>query len=130
MSLMSNKSKSRYILWSIVLIILSVSYVRSGLEVLKSKDRLDEIKSEVAHLEEEKNELKKEIDYKKTPEYIEEKARNELNLIRPGEKLYVVVGENIDVENKEEVLSETDLRSEDEKKEKNWYSWYRLFFNN
>jgi len=53
-------------------------------------------------MEEEKREYKNKVAYKQTDEYIEEKARNDLNLIKPGEKVYVVSKEfkEIDLESK------------------------------
>jgi TusA-related sulfurtransferase len=100
---------------------------------LQSKNRLDEINGEVAALDKEKQEIEKEIEYKKTDDYVEEKARNELNLIKPGEKVYVVV------ENESpggDVLSDISKKGNEEdveateKKQRNWYSWYKLFFDN
>ena len=75
--------------------------------------------------------------FKKTDEYIEEKARNDLNLIKPGEKVYVVKSTEDGVSGN--VLSEADVapsesketvEGAEENKDENWYSWYRLFFDN
>jgi len=127
MGLMSKMNKYKYLLGAIFFIILSVSFIKSTFDVLESEDRLDELKEEVELLEQKKSEIEKEITYKKTDEYVEEKARNELNLIKPGEKVYVVMGGESSSEN---VLSESDFNYEDDKKDSNWYSWYRLFFDN
>jgi cell division protein FtsB len=123
---MSKLNKSKYLLGSILFIFLSVSFVRSAFEVLKSKDRLDEVNTEVKELENKKAEIEEDIEYKKSDEYIEEKARDELNLIKPGEKVYVVTGGDDSSEN---VLSETDIAEEVGRERSNWYSWYRLFFD-
>lgn len=127
---MSKSSKNKYLLGTIVFIVLSVSFVSSSFEVLKSKDRLDELNQEVASLEQKKLEIQKEVEFKKTDEYIEEKARNELNLIKPGEKVYVVSGGESPEKISENVLSQSDVRNLDGSKNSNWYSWYRLFFDN
>lgn len=118
-------SKFKYLLGSTLFIFLSVSFVKSSFDVLKSKDRLDEINEEVRVLENEKTEIEKDIEYKKSDEYIEEKARNELNLIKPGEKVYVVMGGDDPSDN---VLSESDVAQKQDDKS-NWYSWYKLFFD-
>ena len=120
------KQKIKYGFISVVLIILSVTSVRSSLNILKSKRRLEEVKSEVLSLEEEKKNLEESIEYKKSNEYIEERARNDLNLIKPGEEVYVIVGE--DEEKKVKVLSEADERKETDVKDSNVYMWYKLFF--
>ena len=128
----SGGRETRYIIGAVILLIISVGFIKSSFDVLKSKERLDEINSELSSLNEEKDRIEKEIEYKQTDEYVEEKARNELNLIKPGEKVYVVVGEG----GESVVLSETDEREQeeeekiDEKKQNNWYLWYRLFFDN
>ena len=91
--LMSKTNRFKYFLGSVLFIALSVGFIKSTFDVLKSKDRLDEISREVVELEAKKAEIEKEIEYKQTSEYIEERARNDLNLIKPGEKVYVVVGQ-------------------------------------
>jgi len=128
----SGGRETKYIIGAVILLIISVVFIKSSFDVLKSKERLDEINSELSSLNEEKEKIEKEIEYKQTDEYVEEKARNELNLIKPGEKVYVVVEES----SGSVVLSETDEIEQDEKeeidkkKQKNWYLWYRLFFDN
>ena len=128
----SGGRETKYIVGAVILLIISVGFIKSSFDVLKSKERLDEINSELSSLNEEKDRIEKEIEYKQTDEYVEEKARNELNLIKPGEKVYVVVEEG----SESVVLSETDERKQDEKeeldekKQNNWYLWYRLFFDN
>ncbi len=134
---MSSNSRLKYILGIIFFTVLSVNTVKSALNVLKSKDRLDQVNEEVAMLEEEKRGIEEEIEFKKTDEYIEEKARNDLNLIKPGEKVYVVKSTEDGVSGN--VLSEADVapsesketvEGAEENKDENWYSWYRLFFDN
>ena len=133
---MSSISRLKYILGIVFFTVLSVNTIKSALNVLKSKDRLDQVKNEVAVLEEDKKKIEEEIEFKKTDEYIEEKARNDLNLIKPGEKVYVVKTTEKDTAGN--VLSETDTaasekgldKGNEEKKNENWYSWYKLFFDN
>lgn len=48
--------------------------------------------SDITALEQEKKALEESIAYKQTDAYIEEKARNELNLVKPNEELYLVPG--------------------------------------
>lgn len=44
----------------------------------------------MSELEKKKSDLENAVSYKQTETYIEEKARNDLSLIRPGEKVYVI----------------------------------------
>lgn len=128
MGIMSKVTKFKYMLGTLILFIVSISLIKSSFQVFKSKNRLDVIKREVAELEMEKEQLEQDIKYKQTEEYIEEKARNNLNLVKPGEKVYVVVGEDVKSSSSSNVLSGSDEREEKNKKDENWYSWYKLFF--
>lgn len=128
MDLMSKGSKLKYFIGSILLFILSISFIRSSFDVLKSKDRLDSVDAEVLKLEEKKSHLEKEIAFKKTDEFVEGAARNDLNLIKEGEKVYVVKWDGpVDYE-KEDVLSTSSEGVVHESSNANWYSWYQLFF--
>ena len=126
---MSNKKAFKYILVSAILLFLTFLSIRSSIVVFKSKSRLDEVEKEISNLEKEKKKLEEDIAYKKTPEYIEETARNELNLVKPEEEIYVVV--NSGKKDQEEVLSSSDKKDGKlgGKEDKNRYSWYKLFFN-
>ena len=64
-------------------------------EIIKSSKRLNEAKEEVLSLETAKEELIEEIEYKKGESYIKEIARNELNLIKPGEEIYIYPNEKV-----------------------------------
>lgn len=125
---MSRSTKFKYILGSILLFIVSISLIKSSFQVFKSKDRLDEVNKELSKLEDEKKRLEAEIQYKQTQEYIEEKARDDLNLIKLGEKVYVVVGQDEKASSETNVLSGSSERKKNDTKDKNWYSWYKLFF--
>lgn len=125
---MSKSTKFKYIIGTLVLFVVSISLIKSSIQVFKSKGRLDDVKEELSVLEVEKKRLESEIEFKQTEEYIEEKARDDLNLIKPGEKVYVVVGNDIKSSSETNVLSGSSERKKDDTKDKNWYSWYKLFF--
>jgi cell division protein FtsB len=128
MDSMFEGSKLKYFIGSVLLLILSASFIRSSFDVLKSKDRLDNVDAEVIKLEEKKSYLEKEIALKKTDGFVEEVARNDLNLIKEGEKVYVVKWENSDGSGQENVLSASSTETVNESPNANWYSWYQLFF--
>jgi cell division protein FtsB len=122
----------KYIVISILFVLAAINFTRTTLEILKSSKRLDDIKSEVSVLEEKKGNLEESIEYKKSDDYIEERARDDLNLIRPGEKVYVVADLDLNKidEKTNEVLAAFTKRIEDNTKasESNAYQWYKLFF--
>lgn len=99
---MAMPAQTKYIVLSILFVLASINFTRTALEILENSKRLDSLSQEVEELESEKKEYKNRVAYKKTDEYIEEKARNDLNMIKPGEKVYVVPQEykGIDLEPK------------------------------
>lgn len=82
--------KIKYLILSAVFLIAAYNLTRTTFEILQSSKRLDSLKDEVSTLESKKDVLEQEVAYKQTSEYVEEQARNALNLIKPGEKVYVV----------------------------------------
>lgn len=82
--------KIKYLVLSAVFLIAAYNLTRTTIEILQSSKRLDDLKDEVSMLESKKDLLKQEVSYKQTDDYIEEQARNALNLVKPGEKVYVV----------------------------------------
>lgn len=86
------------------------------------------MKNEVASLEGKKASLENSINYKKSNEYIEEQARNELNLIKPNEKVFVapkVLGEQ--AEQKENEQNPQVIEDQQDEKS-NPELWFSLFF--
>lgn len=84
------------IILSILFVVAAINFVRTTLDILKSSHRLDDAKEEISLLQQQKAALGRNIEYKKTSAYVEEKARNELNMAKDGETVYVVVGMNSD----------------------------------
>jgi len=87
---MSIPAHVKYIAFSILFGIASLNLTRTTLSIIKSSARLDAAKKDVLALEGRQQQLEQEIEYKKTPEFVEEKARNSLNLKKPGEDVFLV----------------------------------------
>jgi cell division protein DivIC len=132
---MAFSARGKYILLSVLLILASINFTRTAYDILKSSKRLDDLEEEVSGLNSRKQRLQEEIERKKTPEYVEEKARNELNMIKPGEKIVVFVTETLGKNNNSPVYNEnnTNVLSAttvvDPPKSPNPVLWYRLFFD-
>ncbi|KKS31325.1 MAG: Septum formation initiator [candidate division WWE3 bacterium GW2011_GWA1_42_12] len=104
-----------------VLLVISANFIRSTIEVLNSKKRLQEAQEKENSLIIERDALKKQIEYKKTGEYIEESARNELNMIREGEKVFVLEEEK-PVPGDVAAASDTgELVPSNDTEDPNWY---------
>lgn len=133
---MHGSSHVKYLILSALFIFASINFTRTTLEILKSSQRLDDLKDEVNQLGIQKSKLNAEIEYRQTDEYIDEVARNDLNLVKPGEKVYVIQGDSLEsndsgVSSKESVLGELTNRAKKQSNitESNAYQWYKLFFD-
>ncbi len=135
---MLKKSNLKYLAISVVLLLISGSFVTSTLDILRNNQRLQEEQASVKALEQQKSALEQQVAYKKTQDFVEESARNDLNMIKPGERVYVVAGSQVAAAPTPAVKSaSTDsnegFASVEEVKnhpylDQNWYYWYRLFF--
>lgn len=75
--------------FSLILLGLSFSFVTATFKVVQRSKRLTEAKRELLALQEEKKRLEKRAEYVKSPEFVEEEARNKLNMVKPGEEVYL-----------------------------------------
>ncbi len=82
--------RKKHLLLSALLILASINLVRTTMGILKSSKRLEDAQNEVSLLEQEKVALQKSNEYKKSEEFIEKTAREDLNMVKPGESVYVV----------------------------------------
>jgi cell division protein FtsB len=126
---MSNLKQFKYVLITAVLFALSIGFIRSTITILKSKERLDVVQKEVAGMERQVKSLNTDIEYKKTDAYIEEKARDDLNMIKPGEQVYVVVDSGKNASSSSVLgTKSSNVKKVNTSKDANWYAWYKLFF--
>jgi len=85
----SAASHIKYLLLSLLVVVAIINLTRTSLEILKSSKRLEDLKDDILTLESNKISLESEIEYKQSNEYVEEQARNALNMKKPNEKVYV-----------------------------------------
>ena len=83
-----------------------VSYKGTAQKVVDAQNRLEALKAE-------NEQLKHELDYKKSDKFAEEEIRNKLGLAKPGEEVYVVPKEN------SEQLTVNSSQSD----KTNWQKW-------
>jgi cell division protein FtsB len=114
----------KYIGISILFILATINFTKTTIEILENSKRLDNISQEVAELEEEKKDYENSVAYKKTDEYVEEKARNDLNLIRPGEKVYVLPQGLKEVNLESKVLGQRNISLEEKSNPAKWLSLF------
>ncbi|MCA9397334.1 septum formation initiator family protein [candidate division WWE3 bacterium] len=90
------------LLLSILAVVMHI--VRTSYKTYVSSHRVDMLEQEIADLHDQNKELEAEIALRQSPLYIEQIARNKLNLVKPNEKLVVVTEDKVSQEVKEEVL--------------------------
>lgn len=112
----------KYIFFSALFALAAINFTRTTLNIIQSSKRLDRLRDEVVSLEEEKVSLEEDLEYRKSTYYIEMEARNKLNLIKPGE--YVYISPVVLSEFSERALSE----NHDAKVFSNSRQWLELFF--
>lgn len=127
---MSIPAHIKYILLSLLFGLATINFIRTTLDILKSSERLDDVNKEVLGLEVKKATIEKDIQYAKTDEFVEERARNELNLIKPSEKVFVVprVGNNAAEAKGDELVQEKNVTTSSEGGFENAKKWFDLMF--
>ncbi|OGC45282.1 hypothetical protein A2V49_01660 [candidate division WWE3 bacterium RBG_19FT_COMBO_34_6] len=133
---MSIPAHFKYLILTALFILASINFTKTATEIIRNSKRMDSMNQEVAKLETEKTKLEESINYKQSDDYIEEKARDDLNMIKPGEKVYVIPKEIIESASaKKNVLGEKvidgvkNLPSSLENSKTGYLSlWLELFF--
>jgi cell division protein FtsB len=111
------------IIGSLILVVLIIAYslLAQITDALKSSDRLS-IQAEIVFKLEAKNrELKKKLTQIKSPEFIEQQARDKLGLSRNGETIVIIPEEKLKM-----VLGASSAAQE--VRLPNWLGWLRVFF--
>jgi len=107
-----------------VLIIVGVGLIvkLSGdiLRLLKAGEKMRVAERRISELEEKKKELSQKYQYFQSPEFIEEEARNKLNMARLGETIVILPQDISRLINRSQ--NKTSPQSS------NWEKWRNLFF--
>jgi len=107
------------ILIIIVGIILIVSLSRSILKMFKARDELKLAEQKIEELQEEAASLTEKKEFYQSEEFIEQEARNKLNMVKEGETV-VVLPPNV-----KEILGEKEVQPQTSVP--NWRQWLNLF---
>jgi len=107
------------ILIIIVGIILIVSLSRSILKMFKARDELKLAEQKIEELQKEAASLTEKKEFYQSEEFIEQEARNKLNMVKEGE-IVVVLPPNI-----KEILGEKETQPQTSVP--NWRQWLNLF---
>ena len=114
----------RIVLLIALLVVLFIVYklLLQIMDALKSGERLSTQAQKVFNLENKNKELKKRLSEVKSPQFIEEQARNKLGLGKPGETIVIIPDKKI-----KEVLGASE--SAKEARLPNWLGWLKVFWH-
>lgn len=134
MTIMLSPARLKYIVISLLLLFGMFNFTRTTMDIIQSSKRLESMQKTVSSLEKKKLTLDKELKYKKTARFIEEQARNRLNMAKQGEDVLVLpaalrdpskITSRLEKPNGQ-VMGDTDSVENEERR--NFWLWLELFF--
>ena len=114
------KSRVVKIILTVVGISLIISLSRDILRLLKASDQIRLAEQRVQQLETGQRQLLEKKEYFQSEEFVEEEARNKLNMAKPGETIVVLPPSSGAEEDKSKSKSQIEIP--------NWKKWWQLFF--
>jgi len=107
-----------------IIILLGICFIvkltGDFLRLLKASQRIKVMEEKVLKLEEKKKDLYDKYQYYQTPEFIEEEARNKLNMAKPGETIVILSPKLDELLNRSKIQNGPPIS--------NWRKWWNLFF--
>jgi len=101
-------------------VILIGKFTKDLRRLLSATQQIKKAEERVAKLEEQRKQLSEKYQYYQTPEFIEEEARNKLNMAKPGETIVILPNNLNELLNHRQKFQENSLP--------NWRKWWKLFF--
>ncbi len=96
-----------------------VSGTRRLLTFRTTAAKVEESEKRLAKLREENEQLRRELEYKRSPEFVEREIREKLGLVKKGEAIVILPKEN----------DERRMTNDERKKNTpNYIKWWKLFF--
>lgn len=101
----------------IIGLLLIVNLTRSLSQLVKSWEKMDQVKKEITMTQKKNEELKAKLEKVQSQEFIEEVARNKLGLAKEGEVVVILPA-----------IEPEATKAAEEKNIPNWQKWWKLFF--
>lgn len=115
------QSRLFFVVIFLLLILISISFVRAYYEDYQVREKIRELEGQVRDLEGKKIDSLQMLKYVKSDDFLEQKARTELNLKKPGEKVIFVDGIVTPTS------TESRVQAVDEKRLSNPMKWWYYF---
>lgn len=110
-----------FLIFGLIILVIVYHLISQIWQTTKSGERFSRAVNKLYSLEVKNKELKQKLSEVKTPQFIEEQARNKLGLSKPGETVVVIPPEKIS-----EVLGLSGKI--EEIRLPNWLGWLKVFF--
>jgi cell division protein FtsB len=108
----------------VIIVVLGLGFIvkltGDFLHLLRANQQIKTAEEKVLKLEEKNRELSEKYQYFQSKEFIEEEARNKLNMAKPGETIVVLPPNLSEFMNHSRTKNEVSLP--------NWRKWWNLFF--
>lgn len=104
---------------------LAISTILKATEIYQLNQQAAGIRQEIGLLKERNAELRRQMDYLQSPEYVEKVAREQLNLVQPGDIPLVVVSPSEQAPSAVMPAQPPQTRPE---VLPNWQRWWNYFF--
>jgi cell division protein FtsB len=116
----------------ILLLLFLVLLGRSYFEVKERIQRLELLGAEVAALSDKKEELEGDLDYRRSLDYVEREAREQLGYVKDGEVIVVLpdLEEQLSGSSAEKEAESSPAASLAGAEAPIWRQWHQLFFGN
>lgn len=108
-----------------IIAFIVINAVKTSWDIYKKGDRLTKLEAEVAGLQTKKADLEKEAVQVDTPEFIEQEARDELHMVKPGERIVILPAEPGTLDN----LGVLGSSSQPVSQIPIWKQWLSLIFS-
>lgn len=112
----------KIIIFAVIILVLALMYNLWAqiMTALKSGERLSQAAETVFKLEAKNKELKEKLAQIKSPQYIEEQARNKLGLSKGGETIVIIPEDKL-----RQILGASQSA---QIRLPNWLGWWKMFF--
>ncbi|MFH1292322.1 MAG: septum formation initiator family protein [bacterium] len=107
----------------IIAVMVVFSYIRTYYQDYQVKQDIERLQQDARDLETKKSEIIEVLNYAKSANFVEDKARAELNMVKKGEKLVVINGSTTAFSGDRQIQS-TVLQLDSIS---NYIKWWRLF---
>jgi cell division protein FtsB len=118
-------SKIFIVVSGFLFLFFAFAYVRASYQNYQIREEIKRLQNETETLKAKKFQTLELLKYAQSPAYVEEKARTELNLMRDGEHVAIIDGNDVNEHNGQ--VSESMLKSNSINS--NPLMWWNYFFN-